>query len=465
MQLYDSKTQTLREFVPLESGKVGIYVCGPTVQSAPHIGHLRSALVYDLLASWLKSTGLDVTLIRNVTDIDDKVLEKASESGSSWWSLAFANEQDFAQQYRRLGISLPSYEPRATGHIAQMVSLIELLISRGHAYRSLDGGADVYFDTASWPNYGSLTNQGLDQMDAELASGSKKREQDFALWKATKPGEPTTASWDSPFGAGRPGWHIECSAMASHYLGENFDIHGGGLDLRFPHHENELAQSGAAGHGFANYWIHNGLVNVAGNKMSKSLGNSVLASSMFENASPQAVRYYLMSAHYRSVLDYQEGVLQEASSALDRILGFLDRSERELSPTRFSEPDFSIGLPQEFVSEMNQDLNIPAALAVIHEMVRAGNTDLDEQRLREAHERSSQVILMLEVLGLAPGQWSSTTNPSQVALDLLIQDLIAERNRAREDKDYARADAIRDQLIKSGIELSDSSNQTHWSLS
>jgi len=253
--------------------------------------------------------------------------------------------------------------------------------------------------------------------------------------------------------------------MAGHYLGESFDIHGGGLDLRFPHHENELAQSTAAGHKFANHWVHNGLVNVAGNKMSKSLGNSISAESMFESASPQAIRYYLMSAHYRSVLDYQEGVLQEANSALERILGFLNRAERELKPTRFSEPDLSIALPEEFVSEMNQDLNIPAALAVIHEMVRAGNTDLDEQRLREGHENSSQVILMLQVLGLAPSQWASNSSSSHDALDLLIQDLISQRNQAREDKDYARADAIRDQLIKCGIELSDSSNQTHWSLS
>jgi cysteinyl-tRNA synthetase len=465
MQLYDSKTQALKEFIPLHAGKVGIYVCGPTVQSAPHIGHLRSALVYDLMASWFKASGLEVTLIRNVTDIDDKVLEKAVEAGKNWWSLAFANEQVFASQYRKLGISLPTYEPRATGHIPQMIAMIELLISKGHAYRCLDGGADVYFDTASWSSYGSLTNQGLDQMDAESPSGSKKREQDFALWKAAKSGEPITAAWESPFGNGRPGWHIECSAMAGHYLGESFDIHGGGLDLRFPHHENELAQSTAAGHKFANHWVHNGLVNVAGNKMSKSLGNSISAESMFESATPQAIRYYLMSAHYRSVLDYQEGVLQEANAALDRILGFLNRAERELKPPRFSEPDLSIALPEEFVSEMNQDLNIPAALAVIHEMVRAGNTDLDEQRLREAHENSSQVILMLQVLGLAPSQWASNSSSSHDALDLLIQDLISQRNQAREDKDYARADAIRDQLIKCGIELSDSSNQTHWSLS
>ena len=465
MQLFDSKTQSLREFAPISKGKVGIYVCGPTVQSAPHIGHLRSALVYDLMASWLEVTGLDVTLIRNVTDIDDKVLEKANESGRAWWAVAYENEQLFASQYRLLGIALPAHEPRATGHVPEMIALIELLVAKGHAYPSLDGSADVYFDTASWASYGSLTNQGLDGPEEQGQSGSKKREQDFALWKASKPGEPQTASWDSPFGKGRPGWHIECSAMATNYLGENFDIHGGGLDLRFPHHENELAQSTAAGHAFANYWVHNGLVNVDGNKMSKSLGNSLSSESMFESASPQAVRYYLMSAHYRSVLDYQDGVLQEASSALERILGFLERSGRELAPTRFSEPDRDLGLPEDFVNEMNLDLNVPAALAVIHETVRAGNTDLDEQRLREAHERSSQVLLMLEVLGLAPSQWASGSDSSHTALDALIQDLIAQRNQARADKDYARADAIRDQLINCGIELSDSSNQTHWSLS
>ena len=465
MKIFDTRTQALRDFTPITAGRVGIYVCGPTVQSSAHIGHLRSALAYDVMTRWLTHLGLEVTLVRNVTDIDDKVLEKAIEQNQNWWSLAYANELLFASDFRKLGIDAPSYEPRATGHIPQMLKLIETLIERGHAYRALDGSSNVYFDTASWPGYGELTNQSPEDMESQEATSDKKRAQDFALWKAAKSAEPDTASWDSAFGPGRPGWHIECSAMASHYLGENFDIHGGGLDLRFPHHENELAQSTAAGHGFANYWVHNGLVTVAGQKMSKSLGNSVYSSDLFALASAQTVRYYLSSAHYRSVLDYQPSVLEEADAALGRILGFLERAGRELAPTRFSEQGADVSIPAEFATEMNDDFNVPAALAVVHELVRSGNSDLDEQRLREAAEKRDQVNLMLEILGLAPSQWQSQVSREHQALDSLVQALIAERDRARDAKDYATADRIREQLSASSIELSDSQNQTHWSLS
>lgn len=465
MKLFDTRSQTLREFEPITPGKVGIYVCGPTVQSQPHIGHLRSALVYDLMARWLTHLGNQVLLVRNVTDIDDKVLEKANEASQDWSALAYANEQHFAADFRRLGINPPSIEPRATGHIPQMLELIDKLIENSHAYQGLDGSANVYFDTGSWPKYGELTNQDLEAMESSETSSDKKQAQDFALWKVNKPGEPQTAAWNSRFGKGRPGWHIECSAMASHYLGENFDIHGGGLDLRFPHHENELAQSQAAGHAFANYWVHNGLVTVAGQKMSKSLGNSVFSDDLFSLASAQVVRYYLLSAHYRSVLDYQPSVLAEAEAALGRILGFVERALRELKPTQFAEVDVNPELDGEFASEMNDDLNIPAALAVIHEMVRSGNADLDEQRLRDAAQKRDQVLKMLEILGLAPSQWPKQANAEHVALDALIQQLISQRNKAREEKDWATADRIRDQLAESGIELSDSQNQTHWSLS
>ena len=465
MKLFDSKSGELKDLVPLTPGEVGIYVCGPTVQSAPHIGHLRSALVYDLLTRWLQANGLQVTLVRNVTDIDDKVLEKAKESGDKWWALAYANELVFSADYSKLGIQRPTYEPRATGHIPQMIQLIQILIEKGHAYQALDGSADVYFDSASWSRYGELTNQSIDEMEDGDASPSKKRSTDFALWKASKPSEPESASWNSPWGIGRPGWHIECSAMSSHYLGTQFDIHGGGLDLRFPHHENELAQSAAAGHKFANLWMHNGLVNVSGQKMSKSLGNSITSADLFALASPEAVRYYLLSAHYRSVLDYQPGVLSEAEVALERISGFLERAERVLSKTQHAQLDSQAALPEEFVVEMNDDLNIPAALAVIHEFVRNGNTALDEERLREANSVRSQLVKMLEVLGLAPSQWAAEANESHKALDVLVQALITERNEARDNKDYARADSIRDRLSAAGIELSDDANSTHWSLS
>ena len=464
MKLYDTKAAELRDFVPIEEGKVGIYVCGPTVQSEPHIGHLRSALVYDLLTRWLSHLGNQVTLIRNVTDIDDKVLEKADEQGLDWWALAHSNENHFASDYRALGMLLPSGEPRATGHIPQMIALIERLIAKGHAYQA-EGSSNVYFDTLSWPAYGELTNQALDDMESEGDKGEKRNLQDFALWKATKAGEPESASWQSPWGRGRPGWHIECSAMSTHFLGKAFDIHGGGLDLRFPHHENELAQSLASGDDFANYWIHNGLVNVGGQKMSKSLGNSVSSRDLFALAEPAVIRYYLTTAHYRSVLDYQPSVLEEAASALERLHGFLERCERELGETQFAEIDKNPELPSEFIDEMNDDLNIPAALAVIHDAVTSGNTELDEQQLREAASHRDQVSKMLEILGLAPSQWSLGVSEEHAALDKLISSLIARRDQARENKDYDTADEIRDQLDKAGIELSDGPSGTHWSLS
>ena len=466
MKLFDSLAATLREFEPLVPGEVSIYVCGPTVQSAPHIGHLRSALVYDLLARWLTSRGLRVKLVRNVTDVDDKVLEKAVDQ--PWWQLAYENELAFAGDYRRLGIRDVAYEPRATGHITQMLTLIDLLIERGHAYTATDGSANVYFDTASWQRYGELTNQKLEDLEGEtIAEAGKRNPQDFALWKAHKPSEPESASWPSRFGAGRPGWHIECSAMASHYLGEAFDIHGGGLDLRFPHHENELAQSSAAGFGYARYWMHNGLVQVAGQKMSKSLGNSISAADLFAQVAPEVVRYYLLSAHYRSMLDYQPGVLAEAESALERIYGFLERADRVLAVTQFAERGDHSAVPAEFAEQMDDDLNVPAALAVLHECVREGNTALDEEQLREAHRLRDEIEAMLEVLGLAPSDWKRTAvdSAAHAALDVLVRELIDQRNQARNDKNFALADEIRRRLAASGIELSDDANTTHWSLS
>lgn len=463
MKLFDTQSGELREFKPITPGEVGIYVCGPTVQSEPHIGHLRSALVYDLLSRWLSAQGMKVTLIRNVTDIDDKVLDKAKEQKLQWWEVAYKNEQLFSRDYQRLGLTAPKLEPRATGHIPQMIELIQKLISSGHAYQA-SGTADVYFDTASWPSYGELTNQDLSDVESEELHPGKKAQTDFALWKATKPGEPESASWPSPFGAGRPGWHIECSAMASNYLGSNFDIHGGGLDLRFPHHENELAQSKAAGDKFANYWLHNGLVNVGGQKMSKSIGNTVSSSDLFELATPAAVRYYLASAHYRSVLDYQPSVLAEAEAALQRLHAFLKRSERELRQTQFAQLDSTVALPQSFVDEMNDDLNIPAALAEIHEAVTAGNKELDDQQWREASQHRAEVEQMLNVLGLAPSQWPSAVSEEHKALDQLVRQLIEQREQARKEKNFELADSIREQLEASGIELSDGPTGTHWSV-
>jgi cysteinyl-tRNA synthetase len=471
LKLFDSKTQSLKDFVPLEKGKVGIYLCGPTVQSMPHLGHLRSALVYDQLVRWFQTLGNDVTLIRNVTDIDDKVLDNAKAEKRSWWGLAFECEQVFASAYRKINIGTPSYEPRATGNIIEMIELIQLLISKGHAYQ-VETSADVFFSASSWKSYGELTNQAKDDLiaDTEADSRGKKDPRDFALWKAHKDSEPLDASWDSPFGRGRPGWHIECSAMSVKYLGTQFDIHGGGLDLRFPHHENELAQSRAAGHEFANYWLHNGLVNVAGAKMSKSAGNSILVSDVLNDSNALALRYYLGSAHYRSVLDYNEGVIQEAEAAIERIASFVQRAGRKLAESKAPEgPTWTASsLPKKFIDAMNDDLNMPSALAVLHETVRSGNTALDSDNMKDAADAYFAVLGIVNVLNINPldaiWQTKGSADEALAALDKLVQTMIEQRKLARENKDFETSDRIRDQLKIAGIILEDEAGSTNWSL-
>ena len=329
IRLYDTATQELRDFVPVTEGKAGIYVCGLTTQGAPHIGHVRFAVAFDILRRWLtRGHGFDVTLIRNVTDIDDKILAKSAEAGAQWWAWSYANERATNDALDLLGVLPPTYEPRATGHITEMQEIMATLIDKGHAYAAQDGSGDVYFDVRSYPAYGELTHQRIDDMEAAADADprGKRDPRDFALWKGHKVGEPETASWPTAFGQGRPGWHLECSAMARKYLGDTFDIHGGGVDLRFPHHENEQAQSRAAGLGFANYWLHNAWVTMGGEKMGKSLGNALLVSEITKVARPLVLRYYLGAAHYRSTIEYHEGSLREAEAAVDRIEGFLRRA-------------------------------------------------------------------------------------------------------------------------------------------
>ena len=468
VRLYDSRTQLLRELEPLEPGKVGMYVCGPTVQSSPHIGHLRSALAYDLWRRWLSTRGYAVTFVRNVTDIDDKILANAPVGGEPWWALAYRVELEFTAGYTTIGILPPTYEPRATASVPQMQELISSLIERGHAYVADDSSGDVYFDVKTWPSYGELTNQKLDDMadSADAETRGKRDPRDFALWKGAKPAEPESASWASPWGAGRPGWHIECSAMSKRYLGAAFDIHGGGLDLRFPHHENELAQSTANGDAFASYWVHNGLVNVDGQKMSKSLGNSVYASELLALARPVVVRYYLASAHYRSTMDYSHGALIEAETAFARIEGFLDRADRALEAVQFANVGAPV-IPVPFGLAMDDDLGVPQALAVLHDSVRAGNTALDDGQLETAARLREEVIAMTEVLGVNPHspQWAvHQDGASTAALGALVQRLIDDRARARDAKDFAAADRIRDELTAAGIVLEDASGSTHWSI-
>jgi cysteinyl-tRNA synthetase len=471
VQLYDSRTQTLRDFTPITAGEVGIYVCGPTVQSSPHIGHMRSALVYDQLCRWFRYTGHRVVLVRNVTDIDDKVLinAEAENNLARWWSLAYRYELEFTASYQALKILPPSYEPRATANIQHMQEIIQSLIDNAHAYVADDNSGDVYFDTTHWPAYGELTHQKLENMEApsNVDSRGKHDPRDFALWKGRKIGEPLSAVWPSPWGEGRPGWHIECSAMSLRYLGSHFDIHGGGLDLRFPHHENELAQSTAAGHVFANYWVHNGLVNVNGQKMSKSLGNSVLAVDVLSLAAPIVVRYYLGSAHYRSTIDYHDGSLAEAKAALDRITGFMERAEQRLCGTRFANQG-TAAVPQEFEEAMDVDLNVPQALAVLHDTVRSGNAALDAENLNDVENLRASVTAMVDVLGINAGssEWNVTSNsPARDALSRLVEQLLTHRADARTHKDYATSDLIREQLSAAGITIEDTpTGAQHWSL-
>jgi len=468
IRLYDSRTQSTDDFVPLVDGHVGLYVCGPTVQSSPHIGHLRSALVYDLWRRWFTYRGLDVTLVRNVTDIDDKILNLAGETTEEWWARAYRYELEFQSGYDELGILPPTYEPRATASITEMQAIVARLVEKGHAYAAPDGSGDVYFDTQSWPAYGELTHQKLDDMTSATDADprGKRDPRDFALWKGTKEGEPLSASWESPWGAGRPGWHIECSAMSRRYLGSAFDIHGGGLDLRFPHHENELAQSTAAGDAFATHWLHNGLVNVEGQKMSKSLGNSIFASEFLALARPIVVRYFLGAAHYRSTIDYHEGALEEAEAALDRIETFVSRASRRLADTRFA----SVGsrdVPVAFAEAMDDDLGVPQALAVLHDSVRRGNAALDDDDLDTAAREWQHTLAMVTVLGIDPHspEWRGSDDSAvHVALATLVDKLLDARMSARESKDFANADRIRADLAAAGITIEDTSSGPHWSL-
>ena len=462
IRLFDSKEQALRDFSPLTPGRVGMYVCGPTVQSSPHVGHLRSALVYDQLRRWLTHEGYQVTLVRNVTDIDDKVLDNAQAGGvEEWWALAYRMEAEFTAAYDLLGIQRPTYEPRATASIPEMIAIIERLIERGHAYPAADDSGDVYFDTASWSSYGELTNQKPAEMEAAADADprGKKAPQDFALWKGHKAGDPESASWKSPWGVGRPGWHIECSAMSTKYLGTSFDIHGGGLDLRFPHHENELAQSAAAGDGFAQYWLHNGLVSVGGQKMSKSLGNSVFAADLLDKAKPVVLRYLLGSAQYRSTLELHDGAIAEAKASFERIEGFLDRVIRDAGQLA------SADVPAAFRSAMNDDLNIPAALAVVFELVRSGNSALDSGDVATAASQAAEVVAMLDVLGVNPldAAWATDSSQGDAALDLLMAELLEARAAARANKDFATADLLRERLAAAGITIEDTPNGAHWS--
>ena len=458
LKLYNTATRQVADFIPLTPGKVGIYLCGATVQAPPHIGHVRSGINFDILRRWMSANGYEVTLIRNVTDIDDKILHKAVHERLPWWAVAQKYERAFTEAYEALNVLPPTYEPRATGHITQMIELMEILIANGTAYAP--GNGDVYLDVRHLASYLTLSNQKIDDLqpaeDADLTY--KKDPRDFALWKAAKPGDP---SWPTPWGAGRPGWHLECSAMARAYLGESFDIHGGGLDLIFPHHENELAQSQSAGWGFAKIWMHNAWVTTSGEKMSKSLGNSLQVHEILKKVRGVELRWYLGSAHYHSMLEFSFEALEEASVNFRRIEGFLKRATDLLGTT----PDGIISTA--FTQAMNDDLAVPTALAVIAEIMRSGNTALAAEDLAEVARAAAEIRGALGVLGCDPFDPNyfeqSTTNPE--VMGGLVELALEQRAAARLRKDFAAADAIRDQIAALGVVIEDTATGTRWSVS
>ena len=454
LRLYDTMTRSLRDFEAVRPGRASIYLCGATVQSAPHVGHVRSNLAFDVVRRWLVYRGYDVTFVRNVTDIDDKVLAKSADAGVPWWAWAATNERLFDEAYDALGCWPPTLGPRATGHITEMIELMQRLIVTGHAY-ACDG--DVYFDVASFPAYGALSGQKLDQMHAaeDSVGDLRKRDlRDFALWKSAKPGEP---SWPTPWGRGRPGWHLECSAMAKAYLGDEFDIHGGGMDLKFPHHENEIAQSVSDGQQFARYWMHNAWVTAAGEKMSKSLGNGLLVTEVLQRWRPVELRYYLASAHYRSTIEYSEDALADAATGYRRIEGFIERAGKVVVPEAETTE-----VPAEFAASMDDDFGVSGALGVLHSVIRRGNTALDDGDEVAATQALTQVFAMTAVLGLDPRAWSVPTTGADIGV---VVDLVLEqREQARLRRDFAAADQIRKQLTSAGIEVEDTADGPRWSL-
>lgn len=518
LNLYDTASHQVSHFVPLKPGEVGIYGCGATVQSSPHIGHIRAAVAFDIVRRWFLKLGYKVTFVRNVTDIDDKILVKAAAAGQRWWARAYYYEREFTEAYNTLGVLPPTVEPRATGHMSDMIDLIQRILDNGHGYVVTDADGkptgNVYFDVASWPHYGELTHQkqtsevdeaaavadrmgpsvdatGADKynpVDPADASPDKHDPRDFALWKAPKDTDPEDARWSTPFGVGRPGWHIECSAMSHRYLGDGFDIHGGGLDLRFPHHENEMAQTRAAGYPSAARWMHSAWVTAKGEKMSKSLGTGLSVPSVLAEHSAWVVRYALGSVQYRSMLEWSDQALVEAQAAYDRVSNFIERAGVALGgqPSREEVTAVSADdLPADFVAAMNDDVNVSGATAAIFTAIRSGNTLLSQLADRadsetakaEVREALLAVRAMLDTLGLDPlaEPWVSAgaaggaadgtaESPEHAALEALIAEQLNARAEARKAKDFAKADQIRDALTEAGIAIEDGPQGSTWSL-
>jgi cysteinyl-tRNA synthetase len=478
LRVYNTLTGGKEEFQPLVPGKVGMYVCGVTVYDYCHIGHARANIVFDVIFRYLQFAGFEVNYVRNYTDVDDKIINRANERGIDSTTLAEEFIKAFDEDMASLGLSLPTCQPKATEHIEQIVDIVERLIEKGLAYES---AGDVYYAVENFPGYLKLSKRNMDDMraGARITPGEQKRNpMDFALWKAAKLGEP---SWESPWGPGRPGWHIECSAMSMKYLGESFDIHGGGKDLVFPHHENEIAQSeGASGKPFVKYWLHNGFVNVNKEKMSKSLGNFFTIRDILKSYDPEVVRFFILTAHYRSPIDFSDQNLQDALAGLSRFYEALQVAAEAVAdlPESDTVSEEGAALEAKYREAMDDDFNTAQAIGHLFEGVRTMNRLCATKKFRKkadlvaAVQDLQRIVIRLGgVLGLfgsEPSVWLDKQKFAALAgLDISaeqIEQFIAERNQARKDKDFARSDAIRDELDGKGIVLLDSAQGTSWKI-
>ncbi|TDJ34505.1 MAG: cysteine--tRNA ligase [Gammaproteobacteria bacterium] len=458
LRVHNSLTGRKEDFEPIEAGKVGIYVCGLTVYDLTHMGHARMMVAFDMIVRYLRARGFQVTFVRNITDIDDKIIARAAESNESVDALVERMVVQMHEDLAALGVLLPDIEPRATENVDGIIAMIATLIDKGHAYAADNG--DVYYRVASFDDYGKLSGKKIKDLRAGARVEVEKAKEDpvdFALWKAAKPGEP---EWDSPWGKGRPGWHVECSVMSTASLGNHFDIHGGGIDLIFPHHENEIAQTEAAtGERFANYWLHNGHLNVKGEKMSKSLGNFFVLKDVLENYRPEEVRYFLLSAQYRSPLNYTKEDLNNARAALCRLYTALrghDFREWAMHDTEYSE---------RFYAAMDDDFNTPEALAVLFDLVREVNR-LKDSDPEQAMAHAAMLQRLGSILGFLEEEpetyLKSATSSAESISDAEVKALIAERAAAREAKDFARSDQIREELAAKGVMLEDGAGGTTW---
>ena len=451
IKFYNSLTNQKEDFVPIREGEVGVYVCGMTVYDNCHLGHARAMMAFDILARYLRYQNYKVNFIRNITDIDDKIIERANENKETIDVLTDRTIASMQEDFSELGLEMPTNEPRATDHIEGMIAMISTLIDKGHAYHS--EGGDVFFAVRTFPEYGKLSNKNIDDLNPGSRieeDDSKKDPLDFVLWKSAKPNEP---SWDSPWGLGRPGWHIECSVMSLENLGKHFDIHGGGPDLLFPHHENEIAQSECASdHKFANYWMHSGLLKINGEKMSKSLGNFAMLKDLFASYHPEVIRYYLISSHYRSSLNFDNESLDQARSALTRLY-------QAISVAPSQESDLHDDSVKEFIHSMNDDLNTPEALSTLFGLAKLINSSQDTQ---DQSMYASTMRKLGKVLGLLNDSSEAFLQYGAKLTDEEIGKKIDERNKARDNKDFQKADQIRDELAAQGILLDDSSDGTSW---